>query len=1048
MVSMFEDGMEIIMNIRDIAAQEQTAAGRNSSRTSASVYAGQMAGEGMIAKLAKNGTVTGNMEVPVTPSAQKDGEVSENYSFPEVIAAAAQGLETNEKAEQNLTILTGEDYSRLEDQEGALEKYQESSLERAVERIRSEREWKQERLEENAELRAELQEGLERVQATGFLSEKSEAQIREALQLANLPVTQELIYQVVSALQMSQSAAGMSDSAKHFLMAQELPATIENIYHAEYSGMEGTAGDDIPDEVWEKYGPQVEQILEELGDAGADQMDHAKWLFANELPVNSKTLAWIQELESVAEGVELDHTLNQIIENLAAGRRAVDTDLIQSDITHQEYQDAAELMERVGSLGDQDIHKALSEIQNQSSGQDSGQASQQEAPFELTIEQLLKANEDRDTTTVVSEQDIDIQTITVRRQLEEIRLMMTVQSVVGLRRQGFDIETEPLEDVVEQLRQIENTYYTMQAQERGVVLSDHDLERMQEAVRQVSDIAQSPAAVLGASLRQHQMLTVEELHGIAVSTVRQYEQYEQDFEAVGTQVRQDLGDSIHKAFDGIPQMLQDLGLEDNQANERAVRILGYNQMEITTESIQEMKQWDAEVQRLIKLMKPQTVLELIREGQDPLNIPIEELNEQLSEKNQERGASDEERYARYLWQLEKQGEIKEDERREYIGIYRLLHQIEKSDGAAIGAVLQAGQQMDLGHLRTAIRTIRAHGLDEKVSEEEGVREAPTRYYQNMAEEILQNVTPAKIQEITDGNPEQLMDRSLENVAEELQQASGEPELLQQYYEEQAEELRETVRQAGQARAYLEQFELPDTLENIRAAEFLLEEGASPVKELLERRRVLEDDEQQELDGLLDELPEAIDTPESLREKCIEAEKFMQEILTKSQESADITSEDLKHLKLLGQSLRLQQALTRRQSYEIPIRTGDTVTTMNLTILHGGEETGKVRISMEESTFGRVSGEVQLQGEQIKGLILCDDRVGFDALKEQGTTLTEQLESAGYSVKHISYGMDYKNRSEMAGTVSSDEQADTAKLYQIAKILVRYVSDTAKQNMSR
>lgn len=1032
------------MNIRDIAAQEQAVAGRDANRSS--VYMGQMAGEGMVAKLVNGGTVTGNIEVPVTPSAQTEGESSENYSFPEVVTAVVEGMEANEKAEQNLSVLTGEDYSRLEEQEGALEKYQESALERAVERIRSEREWKQERLEEGAELRAELQEGLERVQATGFLSEKSEAQIREALQRADLPVTREMIYQVVSALQMSQSAAEMSDSAKHYLMVQELPATIENIYHAEYSGMVGKTGEDIPREIWEKYGTQVEQILADMGDAGKDQMDQAKWLFANELPVNSETLAKLQELNQLAENVTLDHTLNQIVENLAEGRQAVGTDLLQSDITYREYQEAAELIDRVGALGEQEIQKALAEMQNQSSGQNEDQASQQEETSGLTIEQLLQAEKDSDP--VVSGQDIDIQTITARRQLEEIRLMMTVQAVADLRRQGFDIETEPLEDVVEQLRKIENNYYAMQAQERGVVLSDHELEQMQEAVHQVSDIAQAPAAILGASLRQHQLLTVEELHGIAVSTVKQQAQYEQDYEAVGTQVRQDLGDSIRKAFDGIPQMLQDMGLEDTQANERAVRILGYNQMEITEESIQEMKQWDAEVQRLIKLMKPQTVLEIIREGQDPLNTPIAELNEQLSEKNQEGETSEEDQYARYLWQLEKQGKIDEEERKEYIGIYRLLHQIEKSDGAVIGAVLQAGQQMDLKHLRTAARTMRIHGLDETVSEESGVRESSARYYQNMTEEILKNVTPAKIQEITAGNPEQLMERSLESVAEEIQKASGDQELLQQYYEEQAEDLRETVRQADQARAYLEQLELPATLENIRAVEYLLEEGASPVKEMMERRRILEEDEQQELEELLDELPEAIETPESLQEKCIEAEKFMQEILTKSQETADITSEDLKHLKLLGQSLRLQQVLTRRQNYEIPIRTGDTVTTINLTILHGGKESGKVQFSMEESVLGRVSGEVQLQGEQIKGLILCDDRVGFDALMEQGMTLTERLETFGYSVKNISYGMDYKTRSELAGPISSEEQTDTAKLYQIAKILVRHVSDITKQNMSR
>lgn len=1029
------------MNIRDIIAQEQKVTREDAGRNAASVYAGQMAGEGLVSKLSGNVAVKGNMEMPVTPTGHSDGEASDNYSFPEALAAAAEGAEVNEKAGQNLAILTGEDYSQLEDQEGALEKYQESSLERAVERIRAEREWKAERMEEGAELREELQEGLERVQAEGFLTAKSEAQIREALERADLPVSQEMINRVVSALQMSQSVTELSDSAKRFLMVQELPATIENIYHAQYSGMEGAVADSVPTEVWEKYGPQIEQILRDLGDMELEQMPQAKWLFANELPVNSGTLKYVRDLALLSENITLDHTLNQIIENMAAGGQAVDTDLIQSDKTYAEYQEQAELIRRVAGIGEQEIRRALQKIQKDTADQERENTSDRNPSSALTIAKLLEAN---DSTEVVTDSDMDIQAVIARRQLEEIRLMMTTQSLVSLRRQGFQVETAPLEDVIQHLKALENAYYVQQAGDQGIVLDDGELEQMQEVMRQTSDIALSPAAMLGSSLRQHQLLTVSELHGIAVHVTNQYQQYEQDFEAVGTQVRQDLGDSIRKAFAGIPQMLQDMGLEDTEANERAVRILGYNQMEITEEAIGEIKQWDAQVQRLIKQMKPSTVLEMIREGQDPLNTPIAELNEQLSEKNQEREPSEEEKYSRFLWQLERQGEINAEERRDYINIYRLLHQIEKSDGAVIGAVLQAGQQMDLQHLRTAVRTIRSHGIDERVSEEDGVREASVQYYQNMTEEILQTMTPSKLREITAGDPGQLLDHSLEKVAEEMQQATGDPALLQEYYQEQAEALRETVRLADHARTYLEQFELPDTLENIRAAEFMLEEGGSPMKELFGRRRVLTDEAQEELDTILEELPEAIESPEILQKKCEQAERFMAEILTKSSETADITSEDLKHLKLLGQSLRLQQTLTRKQSYEIPIRTGDTVTTLNLTILHGAEETGKVQIGMEEETFGRVSGEVQLQGEQIKGLILCDDRAGFDALKERGEALTERLESVGYSVKNISYGMDYRARSEMTGSVTGEKQADTAKLYQVAKILVRHVSDTVKQ----
>lgn len=85
--------------------------------------------------------------------------------------------------------MTGEDCAALEDEDSALEEYQKSSLERAVKRIREEREWKADRMEENKELREQLANDLEKMQQQGFLAQKSEAQIRDALQEANLPAT-------------------------------------------------------------------------------------------------------------------------------------------------------------------------------------------------------------------------------------------------------------------------------------------------------------------------------------------------------------------------------------------------------------------------------------------------------------------------------------------------------------------------------------------------------------------------------------------------------------------------------------------------------------------------------------------------------------------------------------------------------------------------------------------------------------------------------------------------------------------------------------------
>ena len=56
-------------------------------------------------------------------------------------------------------------------------------------------------------------------------------------------------------------------------------------------------------------------------------------------------------------------------------------------------------------------------------------------------------------------------------------------------------------------------------------------------------------------------------------------------------------------------MLQEMGLESTPENERAVRILGYNRMEITEESIAQIKDWDAEVNTLIDRMNLPRYLE-------------------------------------------------------------------------------------------------------------------------------------------------------------------------------------------------------------------------------------------------------------------------------------------------------------------------------------------------------------------------------------------------------------------------------------------------------
>ena len=70
-----------------------------------------------------------------------------------------------------------------------------------------------------------------------------------------------------------------------------------------------------------------------------------------------------------------------------------------------------------------------------------------------------------------------------------------------------------------------------------------------------------------------------------------------------------MGTAHEKFYDDI---LKDLGLPETAANARAVRILGYNRMELTVENILSMKEYDDKVTSLARDLKPAVVTELIR----------------------------------------------------------------------------------------------------------------------------------------------------------------------------------------------------------------------------------------------------------------------------------------------------------------------------------------------------------------------------------------------------------------------------------------------------
>lgn len=113
-----------------------------------------------------------------------------------------------------------------------------------------------------------------------------------------------------------------------------------------------------------------------------------------------------------------------------------------------------------------------------------------------------------------------------------------------------------------------------------------------------------------------------------------------------------------------------------------------------------------------------------------------------------------EKFSEFLWKLEKKNEISEEERDSYIGIYRLISQVEQSDGAVIGSLVNQGADITMKNLLTAVRVRGKSAMDYKVDDtfagvdsvSRGIKidsQIESAYHTNCLRDVLDTLSPEK-----------------------------------------------------------------------------------------------------------------------------------------------------------------------------------------------------------------------------------------------------------------------------------------------------------------
>lgn len=927
-------------------------------------------------------------------------------------------------------------------------------------------------------------------------------ELSQSLAESDIPVTNENITELAKAVVEALQISGLSDDAIKYLVVNQKQPTIENVYRAQYSSAdtikqsqgyysEGTGSygkyyarkaDDID---WDKLQSRLEETVAQAGldtdaDTKAQAVENAKWLVASGIELNADNLNMVTKLKNLTFPMKEQDIAKQCVTAMENGKSPMKADLTGEKSIAQEAQ---EILEEVENISDEAVHEIVESdekinIRNLS-----------EAQKQIDVQSGENAN---DTYTITDE--APLKEVQAKRQLEEIRLMMSEEANRHLLKAGISIDTAELSKLVDALKVAEKNIRAALFQGESAVENEQRALLYEETLSKTSELADMPAAILGKLVSGSQGYTLLRIHeeGKALQNEldSQHEESNQNpnqsrqgkasaaYETLMTAPRKDLGDKISKAFRNVDDILNDLKLETSEANRRAVRILGYNSMEITEENINAVKEADSKVTGVISKMTPATTLQMIREQKNPLEMTMDELDAYLNEKGME-PSEDAEKYAKFLQKLDRSNGISEDEREAYIGIYRMFRQIEKSDGAVIGSIVATGAEMNFKNMLSAVRTASDKNMDVRVDDGFGALEnlitkgkaidsqinagyqgstgndteqdrELEKYYARLSGEINQELSDrtdlSKLKD-TDISEKTTIEEFADNI--KMTQMSENDPMLAEEKAENFKSFRQSMQEVEQVDEQIIEslinYGQTISVDNIQAASMLLFDRGSLFKQIIGEtdadgedtdEPVSDQDSKNEIlekaDSFVEHLQDAKKAKISYQEMISEANKAVESMIYEKGTS----HLDVKAAQALYKGLSLAGNLAREENYEVPMNIDGEITSVNLKIYHNVSQTGKVAVTLDTEVLGRVAAEFDVTNNRVSGMVVYENTAAKETLEQLEKQVSEALSAEGdrqvtvslVHTKSVDLGRFGQDRS----TDGVDDTVSTATLYQTAK----------------
>ncbi|SDB32694.1 DUF6240 domain-containing protein [Eubacterium oxidoreducens] len=859
------------------------------------------------------------------------------------------------------------------------------------------------------------------------------SQIQDAFKGAGLTMTENNEQGIKEALTMAaEVAAGgeeISEKAIAYLVKQSLSPTLENVYKATFSSVSYTQN---TVEIDGQVTSMLQDLVRESAREDASALEDAAWMLKQEVPLTTQNLEYVKELKDITVFQTVGEVVDASLDAIALGGKATNAMLVQDNALLEQAKAAMATVE------------AATEAQIQ-------YLEQNNEP--LTIENLSKLQEgqyaDFDEQTLILS---DYDQVKAHRQLEEIRLSMTVEANYALLKKGIQLETQELSKVVEELKKTEQQMDAARLSGNGIEPTPENLDTYRNATDTLSYIKDSAAAVIGH--REIMTQTLAQVKQTAESVNAAYAKAESRYETVMTAPRADMGDSITKAFRNVDAILAELDLESTPQNERAVRILGYNSMEITQENISAVKVTDAKVQLMLDRMKPSVVMEMIRSGDNPLTKTVDELNELAADILQDAENETAQKYSEYLWKVQQQGEMTDAQRDSYVGIYRLLNQISNQDGMLTGTLMQQGAALTMENYLMASRSMKKQGSEVTIDDNFGEVETSAAITNSISAQIesgyqelaakqafsqLQNNGPAILEGVA--NPMTLTPEQL--LAQMKMQESETQNADYSYEEEQLAQAKECAQMEEGVYRLLDRYELPKTMYHLQAAHLIRQRNGKVFSQLFESTGLEADALEEVKQQILEEFGEAMKTPEDMAKAQEHLADVAEEAMSTEMENNEATSMSIRQIKMLNQAIKLGTKMSSEENYAVPVLVNGQMTKVQLKIVRASEERGKVAVSFADEVFGEVAGTFKVTSGKIAGQIAVENEASKEWMEKVLEQFADSLDTDCTLQTVVSSKIDSDAILDSAGEndlALKDHEVLTSSLYRLAKSFLEAVRD--------